>query len=57
MTQNLSDFGYNFQIKIIASLIKNRQFLEQIIDIIDSNYFESESIKWIVTFLYNPISN
>ena len=27
MTQNLSDFGYNFQIKIIASLIKNRQFL------------------------------
>ena len=48
MTQNLSDFGYNFQIKIIASLIKNRQFLEQIIDIIDSNYFESESIKWIV---------
>ena len=39
----LSDFGYAFQIKLIAILFKDRLFLQQIIDILDSSYFESES--------------
>jgi len=48
MTSKLSHFGYNFQIKIISSLMQNRQFLEQIIDIIDGEYFESDPVKWLV---------
>ena len=39
----LSDFGYSFQIKLIALLFKDRQFLQQILDILDSSYFESEA--------------
>ena len=31
----LSDFGYAFQIKLIAILFKDRLFLQQIIDILD----------------------
>ena len=39
----LSDFGYAFQIKLIATLFKDRLFLQQIIDILESSYFESEA--------------
>ena len=39
----LSDFGYAFQIKLIAALFRDKLFLQQIIDILDSNYFDSES--------------
>ena len=39
----LSNFGYSFQCKLIASLFKDRAFLQQIIDILDPSYFESEA--------------
>ena len=39
----LSDFGYAFQIKLIALLFKDKLFLQQIVDILDSSYFESEA--------------
>jgi len=39
----LSDFGYAFQIKLIAALFKDKLFLQQISDILDSSYFESEA--------------
>ena len=39
----LSDFGYSFQIKLIALLLKDRLFLQQISDLLDSSYFESEA--------------
>ena len=39
----LSDFGYAFRIKLIAALFRDKLFLQQIIDILDSNYFDSES--------------
>ena len=39
----LSDFGYAFQIKLIAILFKDKLFLQQISDILDSSYFESEA--------------
>lgn len=39
----LSDFGYSFQIKLISALFKDKVFLQQIVDILDSNYFDSEA--------------
>ena len=39
----LSKFGYSFQCKLIASLFKDRIFLQQIIDILEPSYFESEA--------------
>ena len=43
LVNKLSDFGYSFQIKLISALFKDKVFLQQIIDILDSNYFDSEA--------------
>jgi len=48
VTDKLQDFGHTFQIKSIASLMKNQSFLEQIHDILDEKHYDSDSLKWIV---------
>ena len=48
MTDRLSSYGYAFQVKVITSLLTDKSFLQQIADIIDPKYFESEANKWIV---------
>ena len=40
-------YGNGFQNKLLAVLMKDRIFLQQIHDILDPNYFSSESSKWI----------
>jgi hypothetical protein len=44
----LTDFGHTFQIKSVASLMKNQSFLEQIHDILDEKHYDSDSLKWVV---------
>ena len=44
----LTDFGHTFQVKSIASLMKNQTFLEQIHDILDEKHYDSDSLKWVV---------
>ena len=51
MTDRLSEFGYTFQIKIITSLLKNKDFLQQIVDILDPEYFENEANKTLVDII------
>tara|TARA_Y100000593_G_scaffold92589_1_gene184742 strand:- start:792 stop:2147 length:1356 start_codon:yes stop_codon:yes gene_type:complete len=46
---SLHQYGHSFQAKLIASLLTDRQFLEQIRDILESSYFESEANKWLVS--------
>jgi len=48
VADKLQDFGHTFQIKSIASLMKNQSFLEQIHDILDEKHYDSDSLKWIV---------
>ncbi len=48
MINKLSDFGYNFQVKLIAALMTDKNFLQQISDILDYKYFESEATSFIV---------
>ena len=48
MTNKLSDWGYKFQIKIIALLFTDRLFLQQISDILEPRFFESEANQFIV---------
>ena len=48
MINKLSDFGYNFQVKLIAALLTDKNFLQQISDILDPKYFESEATAFIV---------
>ena len=46
--QEKFQYGYRFQTKLIACLFKDRAFLQQIMDILDPVYFESEANITIV---------
>jgi replicative DNA helicase len=48
MSDTFQIYGYNFQVKLLSALFKDKPFLQQITDILDSNFFESEANKWIV---------
>jgi replicative DNA helicase len=49
MTDRLSSYGYNFQIKVISSLLTDKSFLQQISDILLPKYFESDANNWLIT--------
>ena len=44
----LTEYGTSFQIKTVTTLLKNRKFLEQINDILDPKYYDSDAMQWIV---------
>ncbi len=48
MTNNLSHFGHNFQVKSIVCLMTKANFIEQIYDIVDPKYYDNDALKWIV---------
>ena len=48
MQENKFQYGYSFQTKLIACLFKDRVFLQQIMDILEPSYFESEANICIV---------
>jgi len=48
LTDRLSEYGFGFQVKVIAALFTDRIFLQQIADIIQPDYFESESNSWLL---------
>ena len=48
MSDTFQIYGYNFQVKLLSALFKDKPFLQQISDILDSNYFESDANKWVV---------
>lgn len=46
--QGLSQYGHDFQIKVLSSLLTHKEFLINIHDIISDEYFDNQSIKWCV---------
>jgi len=44
----LQYYGNTFQQKVVASLMSDRLFLQQIHDIIDPKYFGTDATQWIV---------
>jgi replicative DNA helicase len=48
MSDKLTGYGHSFQVKIIASLLTDKSFLQQVSDILLPEFFESESNQWIV---------
>ena len=44
----LTQYGHSFQIKAIAILITDRDFLQQISDIVSPDYFDNDAGKWII---------
>ncbi len=45
---NLSKYGQSYQTKVVANLVVDRPFLEQVSDILETKYFEADTNKWIV---------
>lgn len=48
MTDKLSEYGWGFQVKVIAAMFTDRLFLQQIADIIQPDYFESDANIWLL---------
>jgi archaellum biogenesis ATPase FlaH len=48
MTDKLSEYGWGFQVKVLAAMFTDRTFLQQIADIIRPDYFESDANNWLL---------
>ena len=48
MTDTFNIYGHSFQVKILSSILSDRDFLSQILDILKPEYFEADSIKWLI---------
>ena len=46
--ETLIQYGHAFQVKAVASIVFELNFFEQIQDILDENFFDSEYHQWIV---------
>ena len=44
----LTQYGHAFQIKALAILITDRDFLQQIADIVSPDYFDNDAGKWVM---------
>ena len=51
MTDKLSDYGWGFQVKVLAAMFTDRLFLQQISDIIRAEYFESDANSWLLDII------
>jgi len=51
MTDKLSEYGWSFQIKVLAAMFTDRSFLQQIADIIQPEYFESDANSWVLDII------
>jgi hypothetical protein len=49
-------YGAGFQNKLLAVLLKNRIYLQQIHDIIEPSYFSSEANQWIAATIIKYFS-
>jgi len=54
--QKLNQYGPVFQVKVLGALLTQRQFLINIIDSLNSEYFESSAHKWIVEYIQKYFS-
>tara|TARA_Y100001958_G_C21224425_1_gene549785 strand:+ start:806 stop:2176 length:1371 start_codon:yes stop_codon:yes gene_type:complete len=46
--KSLSQYGPNFQVKVLHSLLKNKKFILNIRDVIIPSYFENQAHQWVV---------
>ena len=44
----LTQYGHSFQIKALAILITDRDFLQQTSDIVSPDYFDNDAGKWVI---------
>lgn len=44
----LNQYGVGFQVKVLSSLLRHKEFLQNIHDILEEEYFDNPAHKWIV---------
>jgi replicative DNA helicase len=44
----LSQYGSSFQVKVLSSLLKHKEFLQNIHDVLDPDFFDNPAHKWLV---------
>ena len=44
----LEQYGHKFQVKVLSTLVKDREFLQQVADIVSPDFFYNEANKWII---------
>ena len=54
--KNISEYGFNFQVKFVTCLITDKSFLEQIYDILDEKYLGNEAFQWLIKEIKNHYS-
>ena len=47
---DIINYGYAYQCKVLYALLTDKSFLVNIIDTLDSKYFESPSAKWVIDY-------
>jgi replicative DNA helicase len=47
----LNQYGNAFQVKVLGALLTQRDFLLNIADSLDSEYFESQAHKWVIDYI------
>jgi len=57
MVDRLAEYGYSFQIKLIASLLSDQGFLQQILELLDVDFFESEANQEIIKIIKDYFEN
>ena len=50
---SLVEFGTSFQSKVIASCLTDTMFLQTIMEVLEPEYFEADSNKWLVQEIHN----
>lgn len=53
MVDKFTQFGKVFQLKSISSILSDRPFLQQILDILSPEFFDSEANQWIVRTIHD----
>ena len=46
--QSMEQYGHGFQIKVISSLLTHKEFLTNIYDVLNEDYFSNQSLQWII---------
>jgi replicative DNA helicase len=49
MTLNsIANYGGTFQTRVLAALLTNKVFLQNILDVLSDEYFDNQGVKWII---------
>jgi len=46
--QSMEQYGHGFQIKVISSLLTHKEFLTNIYEVLNAEYFSNQSLQWII---------